>query len=230
MSEAGWYPDPDGSPLQRYWDGTAWTEHTRDAPDQPGYSAGHRPTTPLPMVAPEQSRSSKNWYRRKAFFIPAAIVGLLVIVGALGAALGSPKKTATGHAIVVTSSSTVARHTPSTPSARPTSHVSSKPAARSTVPPTVASSKAAPSAAPTDDGSFVMPNELGKVLQDAQDDLQRVSGDPIFVSHSHDLLGSRLQVLDRNWKVCNQNVAAGSTASEIEHIDFGVVKLDESCP
>jgi hypothetical protein len=24
---AGWYPDPDGGAGQRYWDGTAWTEH-----------------------------------------------------------------------------------------------------------------------------------------------------------------------------------------------------------
>jgi len=25
---AGWYPDPGRSDLQRYWDGTRWTEHT----------------------------------------------------------------------------------------------------------------------------------------------------------------------------------------------------------
>ena len=25
---AGWYPDPRGARLQRYWNGTAWTEHT----------------------------------------------------------------------------------------------------------------------------------------------------------------------------------------------------------
>jgi hypothetical protein len=25
---AGWYPDPQGAPVQRYWDGGAWTEHT----------------------------------------------------------------------------------------------------------------------------------------------------------------------------------------------------------
>jgi hypothetical protein len=81
-----------------------------------------------------------------------------------------------------------------------------------------------------DDGGFTMPDEVGSVLQDAQDDIQRASGDPVFFSHSHDLLGSRLQVLDGNWKVCSQNVAAGTKASAIEHIDFGVVKTDESCP
>lgn len=80
------------------------------------------------------------------------------------------------------------------------------------------------------DGSFTMPNEVGKVLQSAQDDIQRVSGDPVFVTHSHDLRGSRFQILDRDWKVCTQNVPPGTKASAIEHIDFGVVKLDESCP
>ena len=75
-----------------------------------------------------------------------------------------------------------------------------------------------------------MPNEVGKGLQDAQDDIQRVSGDPVFFSHSHDLIGSRNQILDRNWKVCDQNVAPGTNASPIQHIDFGVVKLDETCP
>jgi Protein of unknown function (DUF2510)/Domain of unknown function (DUF4352) len=28
---AGWYPDPDGSGGQRYWDGTSWTEHRSPA-------------------------------------------------------------------------------------------------------------------------------------------------------------------------------------------------------
>jgi hypothetical protein len=75
-----------------------------------------------------------------------------------------------------------------------------------------------------------MPNEVGKVLQVAQDDIQRVSGDPIFISHSHDLIGTRFQVLDSNWKVCDQNVAPGRRVSATGHIDFGVVKLAETCP
>jgi hypothetical protein len=28
---AGWYPDADNPALQRYWDGTQWTEHTAPA-------------------------------------------------------------------------------------------------------------------------------------------------------------------------------------------------------
>jgi hypothetical protein len=32
---AGWYPDPDGSGGQRYWDGSGWTEHRSPAPEEP---------------------------------------------------------------------------------------------------------------------------------------------------------------------------------------------------
>jgi hypothetical protein len=90
-----------------------------------------------------------------------------------------------------------------------------------------ASASAAPAQSST---SFTMPNEVGHVLQDAQDDLQRVSGNPAYFSRSHDLLGNRHQILDRDWQVCTQNVAEGATVSESDTVDFGVVKLSESCP
>jgi len=31
---AGWYPDPQDGTKQRYWDGTAWTEHTAPGAQQ----------------------------------------------------------------------------------------------------------------------------------------------------------------------------------------------------
>ncbi|WP_375478812.1 hypothetical protein [uncultured Jatrophihabitans sp.] len=74
-----------------------------------------------------------------------------------------------------------------------------------------------------------MPNEVGKVLQTAQDDIQRVSGDPLF-SHSHDEIATRFQVVDDDWRVCDQNVRPGARVGAVGHIDFGVVKLDEQCP
>lgn len=43
---AGWYPDPSMSGTQRYWNGTAWTEHA--APLMP--PTGSRPTTPTNLV------------------------------------------------------------------------------------------------------------------------------------------------------------------------------------
>jgi hypothetical protein len=75
-----------------------------------------------------------------------------------------------------------------------------------------------------------MPNEVGHGLQDAQDDLQRVSGNPVYYSKSHDLIGNRHQILDRDWQVCSQNVAAGAAMLGSDTVDFGVVKLSENCP
>ncbi len=107
----------------------------------------------------------------------------------------------------------------------------------SQVPGQTAGTPAAPTSTPlkvsssaAEAGSFRMPNEVGKDLQSAQDDIQRVSGDPVFFTHSHDLISGRMQILDRDWKVCTQDVAPGRKASATEHIDFGVVKQDESCP
>jgi hypothetical protein len=75
-----------------------------------------------------------------------------------------------------------------------------------------------------------MPNLVGSGLQDAQDAIQRLTGYGIAVTSSHDATGAgRMQVSDRNWKVCSQNVAPGETIMPGTQIDFGVVKLEEDC-
>jgi beta-lactam-binding protein with PASTA domain len=73
-----------------------------------------------------------------------------------------------------------------------------------------------------------VPDFVGKGLQTAQDDAQAAGFSNLS---SHDASGrARLQILDRNWKVCFQTPVAGSTVSSGSGIDFGVVKLDETCP
>jgi hypothetical protein len=75
-----------------------------------------------------------------------------------------------------------------------------------------------------------MPDLVGSVLQDAQDSIQRLTGYGIAITTSHDATGAgRMQVADRNWKVCTQNVPPGAAITSSSRIDFGVVKLDESC-
>ncbi|MFJ3514285.1 hypothetical protein [Streptomyces sp. NPDC090131] len=70
--------------------------------------------------------------------------------------------------------------------------------------------------------SAAVPDFVGQVLQAAQDGAQAAG---FFLLSSHDALGkNRNQVLDRNWKVCTQTPAAGTK------IDFGTVKIEESCP
>jgi hypothetical protein len=78
---------------------------------------------------------------------------------------------------------------------------------------------------------FTMPELVGVNLQDAQDRIQSVTGDPLFLTSSHDATGrQRMQIRDRDWKVCSQNVAAGAHFEMKAKIDFGAVKLTEDCP
>ncbi|MFC4951174.1 PASTA domain-containing protein [Pseudonocardia sp. GCM10023141] len=77
---------------------------------------------------------------------------------------------------------------------------------------------------------WVMPDLVGRNLQDAQDAIQALTGNAIFVTTSSDATGAgRHQVLDRNWKVCRQNVAPGQPINADAKIDFASVKLEEAC-
>lgn len=85
--------------------------------------------------------------------------------------------------------------------------------------------------APAAGQQWAMPNLVGATLQDAQDQIQALTGGAVFYTKSHDLTGSdRNQVLDANWQVCTQNLAPGAAVTSVSLIDFGVVKLSESCP
>jgi hypothetical protein len=78
---------------------------------------------------------------------------------------------------------------------------------------------------------WAMPNLVGSNLQQAQDAMQKLTGDPLFLTSSHDATSQgRQQVADRNWKVCAQNVAAGSSITIKSVIDFAAVKNEENCP
>lgn len=78
---------------------------------------------------------------------------------------------------------------------------------------------------------WVMPNLVGSDLQAAQDQIQALTGNPTFITLSHDATGqARQQVVDSNWKVCSQNIAPGATIDPNTKIDFGTVKQTENCP
>lgn len=79
--------------------------------------------------------------------------------------------------------------------------------------------------------SWPMPDEIGKNLQRAQDDLQALTGDPMFVSSSEDLTGKgRQQIMDRHWRVCSSTPPPGATFTSRTNVVFGVVKESEECP
>ncbi|MFE7184666.1 PASTA domain-containing protein [Streptomyces erythrochromogenes] len=101
-----------------------------------------------------------------------------------------------------------------------------KPAAPSA--PAANSAPAPASSAPAAAKTATLPNMVGKGLQAAQDEAQAAG---FAILKSHDALGrDRLQALDRNWKVCSQTPAAGANVDTGTTVDFGAVKLEESCP
>jgi hypothetical protein len=137
------------------------------------------------------------------------VIGGLLVLSACG---GTPDSSGPRATATVTEKATVTATATATetPAAKPTT--------------------AAPEPAAGGD-TFTMPNEVGKPLQDAQDDLQAISGDILYVSKSTDATGAgRLQILDSQWKVCSQNVAAGTTVGPRDLVRFAVVRLAENCP
>ncbi|MEU8433853.1 PASTA domain-containing protein [Streptomyces sp. NPDC029216] len=99
-----------------------------------------------------------------------------------------------------------------------------KPAAPSAPAPKASS----PSAPATGAKTATLPNLVGKGLQTAQDEAQAAG---FYALKSHDALGrDRLQALDRNWKVCSQTPAGGGTVDTGTTVDFGAVKLEDTCP
>ena len=85
--------------------------------------------------------------------------------------------------------------------------------------------KASPSATP--EAKFTMPRVVGMNLQLAQDLLQS-KGSYILDQVDHKGL-LRIQVLDRNWKVCKQTPSAGKVVLASTVVTLSSVKLTERC-
>lgn len=100
------------------------------------------------------------------------------------------------------------------------------PAVTETVTAAPAEKSEPPAAEPAE--TIAVPDFVGMGLQEAQDAAQ---AEGFFLLTSHDDAGAgRMQAFDRNWQVCSQNYAAGKTIPADTKLDFGAVKLGESCP
>lgn len=205
----GWYPDPEDSTQQRYWDGTQWTERRG--------GAGREPTMPLPVGA--QPPSSTPWWKKRWVQVTGGVLVVLVILGAI---FGEDPEEESKKAADVPSSSPT-----------PTVTVTAEPTPSKTPEPseTPTTEKPETTEAPAEGDSWTMPDEVGKDLQSAQDHIQEVTDRPFYVTLSEDATGQdRVQVLDRGWVVCSQNPAAGTKFDDTIDITFYVVKDDEKCP
>jgi hypothetical protein len=77
-------------------------------------------------------------------------------------------------------------------------------------------------------GTFVMPNLVGLVLQDAQDQLQALDSYNLDQEDASGL--ERIQILDSNWMVCRQSPSPGTEVPLDGLVTLWSVKLDEECP
>ncbi len=78
---------------------------------------------------------------------------------------------------------------------------------------------------------WTMPDLIGTDLQGAQDAIQSLTHLAVWYMDSTDLTGrDRMQVSDRHWVVCSSTPAPGTTFSTDTEIDFGVVRIEETCP
>lgn len=108
----------------------------------------------------------------------------------------------------------------------PATTTSEQPATSKTTPTATDTTPTAEAEAPVERKAVA--DFVGMGLQSAQDKAQ---ADGFYALTSHDSAGrDRMQALDRNWKVCSQNHAAGKTIPTDTELDFGAVKLEETCP
>jgi hypothetical protein len=162
-------------------------------------------------------------YKKKWVRITAVVVLVLGIVGSLSGC---------GDANPVAGKPSVVKTVTKAPEPVATVTVQATPT-KQPVPAPEKSPKSRVGESPTTDGaSFIMPKEVGKNLQAAQDDLQAVTDNPFFFTDSEDASGAgRFQVLDSGWQVCSQKPKTGTKVPiDYTEIMFYVVKDFESCP
>ncbi len=89
---AGWYPDPQADGQQRYWDGSAWTEHQAPLvqpqptqPTQPEWTAPKQ-SGAFGQIEPVAAKQKKPFWRRTWVLVTA---GVIVAFIGIGAASGS---------------------------------------------------------------------------------------------------------------------------------------------
>ncbi|WDF44567.1 DUF2510 domain-containing protein [Streptomyces sp. T12] len=87
----GWYRDPKAPHLERWWDGTAWTEHRR-APEVPGPPVPTPPGPPVPGPSPAGDVAAQR-SRVIALTAAGAVLVSAIVTGAivLGKDEGGPE-------------------------------------------------------------------------------------------------------------------------------------------
>jgi hypothetical protein len=204
-SQGQWNPDGSFGNQQPPTPGWGPPQGPQDQPSGWGPPPQGPQNQPSGWGPPPSPKAKKKWP-----WVAAAVVGVIIVVSVASKGGSGP----TSDAVAApTASATAESAAPSAAASTPSENA-----------PTTAAASPAPAQA------WTMPRLVGVGLQDAQDRIQALTGDEIFYTSSHDVTGAgRLQVIDANWTVCAQNIRAGSRIVKETQIDFGVVKLGESC-
>lgn len=118
-----------------------------------------------------------------------------------------------------------------TGSSRPAAATTATTAAATTATTTEPATTAAPGPPSPIAESWSMPDLVGRTLQEAQDEVQRLTDFGVFFTTSSDATGQgRAQLVDSNWVVCAQSVAPGTAITAGSRIEFSSVKVTERCP
>jgi len=89
---AGWYPDPAGGPLSRWWDGRQWTDATQPVPayaapgyapayGAPGYAPTYQPAYPANRTFFQANRYTCLATGFAAAYLLLAVLAHLVVLG-----------------------------------------------------------------------------------------------------------------------------------------------------
>lgn len=236
---AGWYPQQTDPSALRYWDGTGWTDRVRPVsggPDEPTQPLAVAP--PTPVHTPHEHRAAPSvrpWYQHGWAKVVGGVMVFFVGMAILGSFMGNPdtSKAATASGQEEGEAPSLAAEESPAPAAADdeSEQAAPKPESKTGTPKKKKEKSQVGGTAGTGGLTFVMPNEVGKTLQAAQDDIQAVSGDPIFFSFSEDATGAdRMQLLDSGWQVCRQTPAVGATVKLTADVTFYVVRVSEDCP
>ncbi|PRH77912.1 hypothetical protein C6N75_18005 [Streptomyces solincola] len=152
-------------------------------------------------------------------------LGLLLIIGMIGAAVDGDTNTTTSSKPAAASSPTATEKAAPAPTVTVTK-TAAPPAVKPSPTPTAKPPKAAPAAETSAPTNASLPNLVGMDLQAAQDSAQAAG---FFILDDQDASGQgRLQVMDRNWTVCSQQPTAGEHPADTKVILYAV-KDFESC-